>query len=275
MFADTELAARIEASEARLISGTARSVIDTDPHRGAWVREVGGGVASVMGGDSPLNKVAGLGFADLPSAEDLDEIESVFGAQGIPVQVEVSSLADPSLVWMLSQRGYELVGFENVLGRSLSDPVPGSSASEFEIRLVEPESFETWLEVVVRGFSHPDDHGVESHESFPTEVLSNALRDVAGAEGVTQILAVRGDSPVGAASFRMDSGIAQLAGAATLPAHRRRGVQTALLNDRLARAHRAGCEVAVVTTSPGSKSQENVQRRGFSLLYTRAVLVHS
>ena len=34
-----------------------------------------------------------------------------------------------------------------------------------------------------------------------------------------------------------------------------------------------GCDLAVVTTQPGSKSQENVQRRGFELLYTRAVLV--
>ena len=31
--------------------------------------------------------------------------------------------------------------------------------------------------------------------------------------------------------------------------------------------------IAVVTTQPGSKSQQNVQRRGFDLLYTRAVLV--
>jgi hypothetical protein len=50
-------------------------------------------------------------------------------------------------------------------------------------------------------------------------------------------------------------------------------VQTALLSVRLADAARAGCDLAVVTTQPGSKSQQNVQRRGFHLLYTRAVLV--
>jgi len=41
----------------------------------------------------------------------------------------------------------------------------------------------------------------------------------------------------------------------------------------LADAAAAGCDIAVVTTQPGSKSQQNVQRRGFDLLYTRAVLV--
>ena len=68
-------------------------------------------------------------------------------------------------------------------------------------------------------------------------------------------------------------GIAQLTGAATAPPHRRRGVQAALLAARLDDAVGAGCEVAVVTTQPASTSaEENVRRRGFGLLYTRAVL---
>ncbi len=73
--------------------------------------------------------------------------------------------------------------------------------------------------------------------------------------------------------MRLDPPVAQLCGATTLPEKRRRGVQTALLRERLARARESGCEVAVVTTQPGSKSQQNVQRQGFALLYTRAVLV--
>jgi hypothetical protein len=48
---------------------------------------------------------------------------------------------------------------------------------------------------------------------------------------------------------------------------------TALLSARLVDAAAAGCEVAVITTQPGSKSQQNAQRRGFDLLYTRATLV--
>jgi hypothetical protein len=46
-----------------------------------------------------------------------------------------------------------------------------------------------------------------------------------------------------------------------------------MLARRLDDATHAGCEVAVVTTLPGSKSQQNVQRLGFDLLYTRAILV--
>jgi hypothetical protein len=40
-------------------------------------------------------------------------------------------------------------------------------------------------------------------------------------------------------------------------------VQTALLSARLADATVAGCDIAVVTSQPGSKSRQNVQRQGF------------
>lgn len=50
-------------------------------------------------------------------------------------------------------------------------------------------------------------------------------------------------------------------------------MQTVLLSARLVDAAAAGCEVAVIVTQPGSKSQQNSQRRGFDLLYTGATLV--
>jgi len=46
-----------------------------------------------------------------------------------------------------------------------------------------------------------------------------------------------------------------------------------LLSERLRIAAERGCDIAVVTTEPASKSQANVQRAGFSLLYARAVLI--
>lgn len=78
---------------------------------------------------------------------------------------------------------------------------------------------------------------------------------------------------VGGAVLRIDEGVAQFSGAATLPAFRRRGVQTALLRARLADAARAGCDIGIVVTQPASKSQQNVQREGFWLLYARQLLV--
>ena len=76
-----------------------------------------------------------------------------------------------------------------------------------------------------------------------------------------------------ALAFAWRTGSRSSPGATTAPAHRRRGVQAALLSARLADARAAGCDIAVVTTLPGSKSQQNVQRQGFELLYARATLV--
>jgi ribosomal protein S18 acetylase RimI-like enzyme len=74
---------------------------------------------------------------------------------------------------------------------------------------------------------------------------------------------------------RISKGLAQMSGASTLPAHRRRGVQSTLLRARLSDAARAGCDLAITCTEPASKSQENMQRAGFELLYARAVLVRA
>ena len=64
-------------------------------------------------------------------------------------------------------------------------------------------------------------------------------------------------------------GVAGLFGASTLPAFRGRGVQTALLETRLARAVEAKCDLAVCLARPGSSSQRNVMKQGFATLYTR------
>ena len=61
-------------------------------------------------------------------------------------------------------------------------------------------------------------------------------------------------------------------GTATLPRFRRRGVQTALVEQALADA--AGrADLAIATTEPGSTSQRTFERLGFGLVYTRAILV--
>jgi GNAT superfamily N-acetyltransferase len=132
-------------------------------------------------------------------------------------------------------------------------------------------SFEN-VDVVVEAVAHPDARGVPSHEEFPRAVVARAMRDFTAA-GVLRYIALRDGVVAGGASYRVAEGVAQFTGAATAPEHRRHGVQTALLSARLAAAAAAGCDVAVVTTQPGSTSQQNAQRRGFDLLYTRAILV--
>jgi GNAT superfamily N-acetyltransferase len=270
-FCSVELAQRIERVEAQLITAATEAA---GRRTGAtpFVIPIAGGAACYAEAGSPMNKVVGLGFGGVPHGEALDEIERAFAARATATQVELTNLADPAIGAALTSRGYQLVSFENVLGRSLDGELQPVTPAGVEIRLCDDRA--AWLEVVVDGFAHPDAEGVPSHEEFPREIVENATRDIEQA-GATPYLAFCDGVVAGGGSMRMSEGVAQLTGAATAPAHRRRGVQTALLSTRLADAARAGCDIAVVTTQPGSKSQENVQRRGFHLLYTRAVLVKS
>ena len=272
LFCDTALAGRIERAEADLIARSSEAARRRGAGLAGFVIPVAGGVASFAEEGSPFNKVAGLGFGGTPSAAALDEIERAFTACGAPVQIELAHLADPGIGALLTGRGYRLASFENVLGRALTGEPGRITPPGVEVRPSGDDEFEAWLDVVADGVAHPDPPEVPSHEEFSREALARAMRDLTAA-GVMRYIALRDGVMAGGARFRMAEGVAQFTGAATAPAHRRRGVQTALLSARLADAAAAGCDVAVITTQPGSKSQQNAQRQGFDLLYTRAVLV--
>jgi GNAT superfamily N-acetyltransferase len=175
-------------------------------------------------------------------------------------------MADPSLLEGLSARGYRAVGFEDVLYRELdgSETFPGppegidldptGSADEFEIA----------GEVIARGFSAPDEPSPEMREF--SEISSRV-------EGLVVLLARVGGEPAGGACFQVHDGLAMLCGAATLPPFRNRGIQTALLHARLARASAIGCEVVQFGALPGSTSHRNAERAGFRVAYTKVMLL--
>jgi GNAT superfamily N-acetyltransferase len=275
LFCDTGLAERIERVEAQLVAKGSETAHHRAVDSVSFVIPVAGGVASFAEEGSPLNKVAGLGFGGVPTSAVLEEIERAFTARGAPVQVELAHLVDPAIGALLTDRGYRLTSFENVLGLAIKGEPERVTPPGVEVRPSGDDEFEPWLDVVADGFAHPDAQGVPSHEEFPREVLARAMRDLTAGAGVMRYVALRDGVLAGGASFRVAEGVAQLTGAATAPAHRRRGVQTALLSARLTDATAAGCDIAVITTQPGSKSQQNAQRRGFDLLYTRAILVKS
>jgi GNAT superfamily N-acetyltransferase len=282
IFADPALVRRIERAECRLTTDVAHLIQERSSSHRVFVASVAGGVAVHVGDEAPFNKVIGLGLEgplDGAAREALAAIEREFDARHAPLQVELATLADGSFARTLTQRGYTLAGFENVLGLRLdealaarltaSPPPPGLSI----VRGSGPDSA-AWVETLIEGFAHPDVvPGGESHESFPREALARTMRDMARASGFSHYLASLEGGVVGGAGLRTFEGVAQLCGSATLPAARRRGVQTALLAQRLLEAQRMGCDVAVVTTQPGSRSQQNAQRHGFALLYSRALLV--
>jgi GNAT superfamily N-acetyltransferase len=270
MFADVETAEQVERAESELMRAAAAIVERRE--RNTWVHTIGGGVGVFAGVGSPLNKVAGLGFGGFDEAAFAEHEAHVFD-RGAAVLVEVATLADPTVATWLTRRGYVHVGVENVLGRALDGGADRARASDVVVELGAPHDFDAWLAAVVDGFGAPDTDGVASHEAFDRAALERVCADFAHAAGVERFVARLGAEVAGGASLRTSGTVAQMCGAATLPHHRRHGVQTALLAARLAYAAERGCTLAVMTVQPGSRSARNGRARGFELLYARNVFV--
>ena len=280
LFATTTLAARIDLAEARLCAAFAG--IQGRRGQDAFVTGIGGTVAVYGSPGAPFNKLAGLGLAGELDESALEHLEGEFRRRDAPLQVELSTLADPAVGVMLTRRGYVLLNFENVLGLSL-DPAYIDEANRRQVEdqtsgitvaRLQASDDPLWIDAMITGFAQADTFdGPPSHETYPREMLERAFRDQSGIEGSVRYVAHRNGTLAGGGSVRLEDGLAQLTGAATLPEHRRKGVQSAVLRARLIDAAYYGCDLATVTVQPGSKSMQNAQRAGFSLLYPRAILV--
>ena len=276
LFATASLVRRIEQAEASLIAGFGRAAARTRPGGEIYIETIGGGTAVAAGPLAPMSKIAGLGFEPIDEAA-IERVEQAFEERGTPVRVEIASLADPAVGALLTRRGYVLSGFENVLGLALESSAPIDRAgvpAAVAVARITPAESALWSDTVVTGFLSPDTFDAPpSEEIVDRQVLDDLFENIDAVDGLVRYLARRDGEPAGGGSLRIANGVAQLCGAATLPQHRRRGVQTTLLRERLAEARRGRCDLAVVTTQPGSNSQQSTERQGFALLYVRAVLI--
>jgi GNAT superfamily N-acetyltransferase len=273
MFASTSLAVRVESAEARLTGSIGDHFLAARSDLRPVVRRLGGGIAVYAGPSSPMNKMIGVGLTEPPTDDELRSIEHAFSERAAPLQAEVSALARPEFVARLSARGYELKGFENVHGRAISAAESQQPRNSIDITLLEHRHHDRWVDAAICSFLDGDTEGAQADQLTSREAAEGPLRDLMDVEGFVRYCAWIDGQLVGTATLRLDDGLAQLCGAATLPAWRRRGVQTALLQRRLADAAAAGCDLALMTTSPGTKSQENGLKQGFALLYVRAIMV--
>ncbi len=106
----------------------------------------------------------------------------------------------------------------------------------------------------------------------PSQEALNVLAPNFYAENAACFFAWVDGNPAGGGGMYSHEGIVELGGASTRPAYRRRGVQTALVYARIIAAKENGNRLAMVVTDPASHSQRNLERMGFRLAYTKAIL---
>ncbi len=162
--------------------------------------------------------------------------------------------------------GARPIGYHGVVfGPVRADAPPPALPADMVIDVIDPgdeEDFATFCQIRVAG------------HDLPRAVVEQATADLAGwrtAGDAALILARVGGQPAATAALTVGDGIAYLADAATLPAFRGRGVQRALIEERLARARSAGCHVACSQASLASTSHRNLQRAGLFGGFTKTV----
>ncbi len=260
-FADLELARRLERTEATGCAQFVESRRQLRPESGAEWIDVAGTWAMFDGVASPITQTFGLGMFEPVTPENLDRIERFFVERGAPVWHEVSPLTDPTAYPLLAARGYRAIEVSNVLYRPIDhQTVIRGTAPDVSVRQTTPDEWQLWAETSTRGWS-------EFVELAP--LMADFSEIGARRDGALTYLAERNGQPIGAGALTVAGGVALLAGASTVPEHRRHGAQLALLSTRLAHGVRLGCDIAMIATAPGSASQRNAERHGFRVAYTR------
>jgi GNAT superfamily N-acetyltransferase len=256
IFADAALARRLEAAEAANARGCNSTVPD------AAVLDVAGGCAIFVGADSPITQAVGIGLHGPVSAAEIGALESFFRTRGAKVSIDLSPLADPGLLEMLGERGYRATEFNNVLVKRLA-------AAEIvlapRVRRAIAGEDDLWSHSVGRGF-------FEQGELTTAEM--DVGRSIFAMPGALCYLAVsETGEPAGGGALAMRDGLATLFADSTIPAFRRRGLHRELISARLNEAIAQGCDAATASTLPGSQSQRNYERLGFTVVYTKVTLV--
>lgn len=259
IYISRELSQKLERTEARSNADFVETRSRVEPASGATWIEVGGAYAMFDGVGSPLTQTFGLGIFEDATDEHLDEIEEFFTSRGADTFHEVSPLADQSILGLLSARGYRPVELTAVMFRPVGDEAQRHPS--IRTRIIDESDADLWAETAAAGWATE----FEGLAEFMLAFGKIAARTSYG----YPFLAELDGRPVAAGGLNIFDDICLLAGASTIPEARNRGAQGALLAARLAFAASRNCTLAMMCAAPGSQSQKNAQRNGFSIAYTR------
>jgi GNAT superfamily N-acetyltransferase len=249
------VSARLELAEAAAFAGMWEAT-------GEPLLRLGGATCTAFPsapGETMLNRAIALGVEGPVTDDDLDEIAAFFRESGAARHaISVAPDAPSDLGSRLEARAY----------------VPGYAWMRFRRSPVDPPDVETTLRVEPATDGDAFSRVVAAGFELPAPEPGTGLGTLAGREGWHLFLAYDGDEPAGAAALFAHDGVGWFGAAATLPEHRQKGAQTALLAARIERALALGLDELTVETGEyvtdrPSASYRNILRARFSEAYVR------
>jgi hypothetical protein len=212
--------------------------------------------------DMPLfNRAIGLGLSGPVTEPAIQAIATIFrnaGVRNFAVQVSPAVLSNEIEEWL---RGESLVprdAWAKMFRSSEADPV---IETDLRIERIGPEFAHAFADVARRGFGVPPS-------------IEPWLEATVGRDGWHHYLAWDGLTPVAASALFVREVVGWLGIAATLPSHRRRGAQGAMMAQRIRDGRALGCEWFITETGEDradrpNPSYHNMLRTGFALAYLR------
>lgn len=222
--------------------------------------QIGGVRVGFDGPESPVTQSFGLGLFEELTEKSLSNIENFFFDRGAPARHEVSPFAGIATIDLLCARNYRPIEQSSVLYRSADLP-PNATPTNIHVRVIAAEEERLWAEI--------NAHGWASEDTAILDLVFNSGTIAAAREQTICFLAEIDGKAGAAGALSIHEGVALFAGAATIPEMRRKGLQAALLTERLRYAHTHNCDLAMMVTEVCSNSQRNSQRSDFQIAYTR------
>jgi GNAT superfamily N-acetyltransferase len=202
-----------------------------------------------------FNRVLGLGIEQTATDEQLDEaLEFLDGVRAcVAVVPEAEGLVERLVTRGLARdRGWT----------KFTRPTGNPPTVRTELRVERDESGEAFAEAAQRGFEVP-------------ELFRPWLARLGGRDGWQCFVGYDGEAAAAAGALFVAGKVGWTGIGATVPEHRGKGGQSALLAARIRAAAEAGCEVVVTETGEPvdglpNGSYRNIVRAGFEPVYVRA-----
>ena len=228
---------------------------------GVETRHLGSGVA--VKARHPLlrgkNRVYGFQAGDLALLADL---LAWYKADGLACTVHVPQEAmNRELFQSLVDAGLWSPG-SGTVPVFVPDGATITHSAEITVRRSSPEEKDLYLDLFQQSFAAWPEQEPE-YRAF--QWAEDSL------PGGARYIAEIAEQPVGMASFPVIDGIGYFGAAGVLPEYRRRGVQSALIQQRLHDAAALGCSLVVGGGNPGTTTFRNQERAGLRLIPSGSV----
>jgi hypothetical protein len=259
---DEMLARRLEGVEAAAYASILEAA---DTTAGAEVRWLGSAMLRIDRSPAGrLNRVNLLGVSEPATPEIVDSVLEVYrSAEVNRVAVDVGPLArPPELPAWLSQRGLAESDSAAKVYRAVQDRPAGQKIeTDLRIEQASPATEADLAAALQEGFGMTPGRGA---------VVARSVH----LPSWRWFVAYDGTLPVAAGGLYVQDGAGWLGYGATIPTHRKRGAQGAIIARRIAAAAELGCEWVTSETSEDKpdapvSSFHNMLRNGMQLLYLR------